>query len=91
MKGFLTEDFLLQNETAKVLYHQHAKKMPIIDFHSHLSAKEIYENNKFSNISEVWLGGDHYKWRAMRALGVNESIITGKEVSGEEKFNAWAS
>ena len=91
MKEFLTEDFLLQNETAKALYHDFAKNMPIIDFHSHLSAKEIYENRQFSNISDVWLGGDHYKWRAMRALGVNEEIVTGKDVSGEEKFNAWAS
>lgn len=90
MKEFLTDDFLLQNETAKILYHEFAKNMPIIDFHSHLSAKEIYENKQFSNISDVWLGGDHYKWRAMRALGVNESIVTGKEVSGEEKFKAWA-
>lgn len=90
MKEFLTDDFLLQNETAKNLYHNYAKNMPIIDFHSHLSAKEIYENKQFTNISDVWLGGDHYKWRAMRALGVSESIITGKGVSGEEKFNAWA-
>ena len=89
MKGFLTDDFLLHNETAKVLYHEFAKQMPIIDFHSHLSAKEIYENKQFSNISDIWLGGDHYKWRAMRALGVNEEIVTGS-ASGEEKFKYWA-
>lgn len=89
MKGFLTDDFLLHNETAKVLYHEFAKQMPIIDFHSHLSAKEIYENKQFSNISDIWLGGDHYKWRAMRALGVNEAIVTGS-ASGEEKFKYWA-
>ena len=89
MKGFLSDDFLLHNETAKVLYHEFAKQMPIIDFHSHLSAKEIYENKQFSNISDIWLGGDHYKWRAMRALGVNEERVTGL-ASGEEKFKYWA-
>ena len=68
MREFLTDDFLLYNDTAKTLYHNYAKQMPIIDFHSHLSAKEIYENKQFDNITEVWLGGDHYKWRAMRTL-----------------------
>lgn len=89
MREFLTDDFLLYNDTAKTLYHNYAKQMPIIDFHSHLSAKEIYENKQFDNITEVWLGGDHYKWRAMRTLGVLEEAITGA-VDSEEKFNGWA-
>lgn len=89
MKKFLDEDFLLHNETAKTLYHQYAKEMPIIDFHNHLSAQEIYENKTFDNISEVWLGGDHYKWRAMRTMAVKEELITGNGTS-EDKFQAWA-
>jgi len=89
MKPFLDKDFLLENETAKNLYHQYAKEMPIIDFHNHLSAQEIYENKQFSNISDVWLGGDHYKWRAMRTLGVDENLITG-DASSKEKFQSWA-
>ena len=89
MREFLTDDFLLYNDTAKTLYHNYAKQMPIIDFHSHLSAKEIYENKQFDNITEVWLGGDHYKWRAMRTLDVLEEAITGA-VDSEEKFNGWA-
>lgn len=89
MREFLNEDFLLYNETAKTLYHNYAKQMPIIDFHSHLNPQEIYENKQFNNITEVWLGGDHYKWRVMRTLGVNEEAITG-EVDSEEKFKCWA-
>lgn len=89
MREFLNDDFLLHNETAKTLYHNYAKQMPIIDFHSHLNPQEIYENKKFNNITEVWLGGDHYKWRSMRALGVNEEAITGT-IDSEEKFNGWA-
>lgn len=89
MREFLNDDFLLHNETAKTLYHNYAKHMPIIDFHSHLNPQEIYENKKFTTITEVWLGGDHYKWRAMRALGVNEEAITGS-IDSEEKFNGWA-
>ena len=89
MKKFLDENFLLENEVAKELFHNYAKKMPIIDFHNHLNAKEIYENKQFNNISDVWLGGDHYKWRAMRTLGVNENSITG-DASSEEKFKSWA-
>ena len=89
VKEFLDQDFLLHNETAKRLYHEYAAKMPIIDFHNHLSAQEIYENKKFSNLTEVWLGGDHYKWRVMRTLGVAESIVTGP-ASPKEKFAAWA-
>ena len=89
MKKFLDEDFLLMNDTGKKLFHTYAKQMPIIDFHNHLSAQEIYENKKFENISQVWLGGDHYKWRALRTLGVSEELITGS-ASDEEKFHAWA-
>ena len=89
MKKFLDKDFLLHNETAKTLYHNYASKMPIIDFHNHLSAKEIYEDQNFANLTDVWLGGDHYKWRAMRTLGVAEEIVTGNATAAE-KFAAWA-
>ena len=89
VKKFLDRDFLLHNETAKVLYHEYAAKMPIIDFHNHLSAQEIYENKQFSDLTEIWLGGDHYKWRVLRTLGVPENLVTGS-ASAEEKFNAWA-
>jgi glucuronate isomerase len=86
---FLTEDFLLQSDFAKKLYHNHAKKMPIIDYHCHLSPHDIAINRQFKNFSEIWLAGDHYKWRAMRTLGVNEKYITG-EASDKEKFQKWA-
>ena len=89
MKEFMGKDFLLSTETAKHLYHDYAAKMPIIDYHCHISQKEIYENRKFSTITEVWLGGDHYKWRQMRANGVDEKYITG-DASDLEKFKAWA-
>ena len=82
---FLSEDFLLKDEWAKKLYHSYAKKMPIIDYHCHLDPKEIYENKNFENITEAWLGGDHYKWRLMRACGVPEEKITGN-ASDFEKF-----
>lgn len=85
----MSEDFLLSNETAKKLFHEYGSKMPIIDFHNHLSAKEIYENKCYNNIAEVWLGGDHYKWRAMRTFGISEELITGKG-DPYEKFLAWA-
>jgi len=89
MKNFLDQDFLLHNETAKILYHQYAAKMPIIDFHNHLSAQEIYENKQFADITEVWLGGDHYKWRVLRTMGMSEELVTGN-ATGKEKFVAWA-
>lgn len=76
-KAFLDENFLLSNPTAEILYHQYAKDMPIIDYHCHLSPQEIYENKAFKNITEAWLYGDHYKWRLMRANGVEERLITG--------------
>ena len=72
MISFLSKDFLLSNETAKTLYHQHAAKMPIYDYHCHLDPKEIYEDVRFENITQVWLAGDHYKWRIMRSNGVAE-------------------
>lgn len=82
MVNFMDEDFLLTTETAKKLYHEHAEKMPIIDYHCHLQPKEIYEDKKFRNLAEVWLGagdryGDHYKWRALRAMGFSEDSISG--------------
>lgn len=89
MKTFITNDFLLQNQFAKKLYHGYAKDLPIIDYHNHLPPKEISQNRVFENISQVWLAGDHYKWRAMRALGINEKYITGN-VSDKEKFLKWA-
>ncbi|MBR2599771.1 MAG: glucuronate isomerase [Erysipelotrichaceae bacterium] len=89
MKEFMEKDFLLSNETAKHLYHDYAAKMPIIDYHCHISQKEIYENRQFNTITEVWLGGDHYKWRQMRANGIDEKYITG-DASDLEKFKAWA-
>ena len=89
MNSFLNEDFLLQTEFAKTLYHQYAKSLPVIDYHCHLSPEDIATNRQFQNISSIWLAGDHYKWRAMRTLGVNEKYITGNG-SDEEKFDQWA-
>jgi glucuronate isomerase len=89
-KTFITENFLLNSKEAEILYYQYAKDMPIIDYHNHLSPKQIAENKTFDNISEAWLGGDHYKWRAMRTNGVNEDLITGTSSSLEEKFETWA-
>ncbi len=86
---FLTEDFLLESEEAKHLYHQYAKKASIVDYHNHLSPKDIAENRQFSDLTEIWLEGDHYKWRAMRMNGINERYCTGK-ASQEEKFMKWA-
>ncbi|MBD8490580.1 glucuronate isomerase [Echinicola sp. CAU 1574] len=89
-KTFLNEDFLLQSKFAQILYHDYAKNLPIIDYHCHLSPKDIAENRQFNNLSEVWLAGDHYKWRAMRTLGVDEKYITGKDSTDKEKFHKWA-
>ncbi|OLS33812.1 glucuronate isomerase [Bacillus sp. MRMR6] len=89
MKKFMDETFLLSNETAIHLYNNFAKHMPIIDYHCHLSPKEIYENKMFKNITEAWLYGDHYKWRLMRSNGIEEEYITGN-ASDYEKFMAWA-
>ncbi|MDU5947718.1 MAG: glucuronate isomerase, partial [Paenibacillus macerans] len=89
VKKFMDENFLLSTETAVRLYHDWAKDMPIIDYHCHLSPQEIYENKQFANITEAWLYGDHYKWRVMRANGVDEECITGA-ASDYDKFLAWA-
>ena len=89
MKPFLSEDFLLENQAAKTLYHEFAAPMPIFDYHCHLPVQEIAENKKFDTLTAIWLNGDHYKWRAMRANGVDEHFITGA-ASDREKFLAWA-
>ena len=88
--GFIDENFLLKTETAKKLFNDYAKNEPIYDFHCHLNPQEIYENKNFEDISDVWLGGDHYKWRAMRSLGVPEEEITGKNADKLNKFVKWA-
>lgn len=90
MKVFIGDDFLLHNETAKTLYHKTAAVLPIIDYHCHVPPKAIAEDKQFSNLTELWLGGDHYKWRAMRTCGVAEKYITG-DSSDYEKFLAYAS
>ncbi|KAA9041185.1 glucuronate isomerase [Ginsengibacter hankyongi] len=87
---FLNDDFLLQSDVAKRLYHDHVKDLPIIDYHNHLIPKEIAENKKFENMTALWLKGDHYKWRAMRAFGIDEKYITG-DATDEQKFMKWAS
>jgi glucuronate isomerase len=89
MKKFLDENFLLQNKTAEKLYHDFAKAMPVIDYHCHLSAEQIANDINLRNITQAWLYGDHYKWRAMRANGIDESYITGNK-SDYEKFEKWA-
>jgi glucuronate isomerase len=89
MTPFLSEDFLLQTQTAKTLYHQFAANMPIYDYHCHLAVHDIAENIKFQNLTQIWLNDDHYKWRAMRANGVAEKFITGN-ASNFEKFRAWS-
>ena len=89
MKAFMDQDFLLETETARKLYHDYAAKMPVLDYHCHISPKEIAEDRKFENITQVWLGCDHYKWRQMRSNGVEEKYITG-DASDREKFQKWA-
>ena len=89
MKPFMDKDFLLSTPTAQKLYHDYAEKMPVLDYHCHINPKEIAENRKFENITQVWLGGDHYKWRQMRTNGVDEYYITGG-ASDREKFQKWA-
>ena len=90
MTAFMTRDFLLSGEIAKKLYHEHAAKMPIVDYHCHVSPKEIYEDLHFKNITQVWLSGDHYKWRMMRSDGIDEHFITGN-ATDKEKFLHFAS
>ncbi|GAA4814574.1 glucuronate isomerase [Litoribaculum gwangyangense] len=86
----ITDNFILQSQVAELLYHNFAKDLPIIDYHNHLSAKQIAENKPIKNITDAWLQGDHYKWRAMRANGINEIFITGSTTSKKEKFLKWA-
>ena len=90
MKNFMDHNFLLQSETAQQLYHEHAAHLPIIDYHCHLDPKMVAEDHKFQSITEIWLGGDHYKWRAMRSNGIAEEYITGKDTSDWQKFQKWA-
>ena len=91
---FIHSDFMLQTETAKQLYHEHAEKMPIIDYHCHLVPQQIAENIQFRDITQLWLVdghyGDHYKWRAMRGNGVSEDYLTGGKYSAWETFQKWA-
>ena len=89
MKKFMDDDFLLTTDTARALYHNYAEKLPIIDYHCHLNPQEIYEDVRYDNITQVWLGADHYKWRQMRSNGVEEKYITG-DASDREKFQKWA-
>lgn len=89
MKPFLNEHFLLETKTAQILYHDFAKDLPIIDYHCHLPPDQIAENHQFPNLTKIWLDGDHYKWRAMRTLGIDEHFITG-DASDYEKFENWA-
>ena len=89
MKQFMCEDFLLSNDIARTLYHDYAKDQPIFDYHCHLPPKDIAENHQFSDLAEIWLAGDHYKWRAMRSAGIDERLITGN-ATNYEKYQAWA-
>lgn len=89
MKAFMDKDFLLSTPTAQTLYHEYAEKTPILDYHCHINPMEIATDRKFDNITQVWLGGDHYKWRLMRSCGVDEHFITG-DASDKEKFFKWA-
>lgn len=89
MKPFIDDNFLLDTDAARELYHTYAERMPIIDYHNHLSPKQVAEDFRAENITQLWLGGDHYKWRAMRAAGVDERYVTG-EASDWEKFRMWA-
>lgn len=93
MKGFMDKEFLLETETARKLFHDYAENTPVLDYHCHINPREIAEDRQFENITQVWLGGDHYKWRFMRSCGVEEKYITG-DASDYEKFcngrSVWA-
>ena len=89
MQTFLTDDFLLHNDTARVLYHDHAKHQPIYDYHCHLPPADIAANRQFADLTAIWLEGDHYKWRGLRTLGIAERLITGN-ASPREKFQTYA-
>jgi glucuronate isomerase len=90
MKEFIHDDFLLQSDTAKRLYHDHSKALPIIDYHCHISPEAIAADRRFTDLGQLWLEGDHYKWRAMRANGIDEKFITGKDTTFREKYDRWA-
>jgi glucuronate isomerase len=90
MKNFLDSNFLLETKTAEQLYHSHAAKMPIIDYHCHLNPEFVAKDRKFDNLGQIWLEGDHYKWRAMRTNGIDERFCTGKDTTDWEKFEKWA-
>ena len=90
MKPFIHENFLLQTPVAQRLYHEYAENQPIIDYHCHLNPEYVANDHKFENLSRIWLEGDHYKWRAMRTNGIDESFITGENTSDWEKFEKWA-
>ena len=87
IKPFLDDNFLLENRTAEILYHEYASRQPIIDYHNHLPPDEIANDKNFENITSIWLYGDHYKWRAMRTMGVAEKYITG-DADDYQKFQA---
>ncbi|MDR0948770.1 MAG: glucuronate isomerase [Lachnospiraceae bacterium] len=89
MRAFMDQDFLLETDTAKHLYHSYAKDMPIIDYHCHINPQDIATDKRFENITQLWLGADHYKWKLMRSFGVDEKLITG-DATDKEKFFAWA-
>ncbi|MBO5842468.1 MAG: glucuronate isomerase, partial [Clostridia bacterium] len=89
MKQFMDHDFLLCNDTAKTLYHDYASQLPLVDYHCHIDPREIFENRQFENITQIWLGGDHYKWRIMRSNGVPEEYITGN-APDRDKFQKFA-
>ena len=91
MKAFMDKDFLLNTDTAKRLYTSYAdmSKIPVVDYHCHINPKEIYEERQYDNIAQVWLGGDHYKWRQMRTNGIEEKYING-DADDFEKFQKWA-
>lgn len=90
MKEYIHDDFLLQNDTARRLYHDHSAALPIIDYHCHLNPAFIAADRRFENLGQLWLEGDHYKWRAMRANGIDERYVTGKDTTFREKFERWA-
>ena len=90
-QAFLDQNFLLSTDTAKILYHQYAKPMPIVDYHCHISPAEIAQDRQFQNLTQLWLEGDHYKWRLLRANGIPEEEITGTDATDYEKFCLWAS
>ena len=87
MKAFMDKDFLLSSETSQKLFHEYAENMPIVDYHCHINPQEIAEDRKFENITQVWLGGDHYKWRQMRSNGVDEYYITGAQATAKNSRN----